>query len=90
MGSETISYPLDTVKRRMMMQSARGDILYKNSIECTYMWIDDDKDKKATPVKMKFHICMYMKRDSYTCNKAWLGTIMYKLLITCPPINVNI
>ena len=35
MGSETISYPLDTVKRRMMMQSARGDILYKNSIECT-------------------------------------------------------
>jgi len=31
-----ISYPFDTVRRRMMMQSgrAKGDILYKNTIHC--------------------------------------------------------
>jgi len=28
------SYPLDTVRRRMMMQSGRKDILYKNTIDC--------------------------------------------------------
>lgn len=32
--SETISYPTDTVKRKMMMQSARGELLYKNSLDC--------------------------------------------------------
>ncbi|EGR31081.1 mitochondrial carrier protein, putative [Ichthyophthirius multifiliis] len=33
--SETVSYPTDTVKRKMMMQSARGgQVLYKNSIDC--------------------------------------------------------
>lgn len=33
-----ISYPLDTVRRRMMMQSgrAKGDILYKNTFDCWY------------------------------------------------------
>ena len=31
-----ISYPFDTVRRRMMMQSgrAKGDILYKNTVHC--------------------------------------------------------
>lgn len=29
-----ISYPLDTVRRRMMMQSGRKDILYKNTLHC--------------------------------------------------------
>lgn len=31
-----ISYPFDTVRRRMMMQSGRkgGDIMYKNTIDC--------------------------------------------------------
>lgn len=31
-----ISYPFDTVRRRMMMQSGRGkgDILYKNTVDC--------------------------------------------------------
>ncbi|KAL4466807.1 hypothetical protein ABPG74_010404 [Tetrahymena malaccensis] len=33
--SETISYPTDTLKRKMMMQSARGQKLYKNSIDCS-------------------------------------------------------
>ena len=28
------SYPFDTVRRRMMMQSGRGDILYKNTFDC--------------------------------------------------------
>ena len=29
-----ISYPLDTVRRRMMMQSGRSDILYRNAFDC--------------------------------------------------------
>lgn len=33
-----ISYPFDTVRRRMMMQSgrAKSDILYKNTLHCWY------------------------------------------------------
>ena len=33
--SETISYPTDTIKRRLMMQSARNEIIYKSAIDCT-------------------------------------------------------
>jgi solute carrier family 25 (adenine nucleotide translocator) protein 4/5/6/31 len=29
-----ISYPFDTVRRRMMMQSGRGEKLYKNTLDC--------------------------------------------------------
>lgn len=29
-----VSYPFDTVRRRMMMQSGRKDILYKNTVDC--------------------------------------------------------
>jgi len=29
-----ISYPFDTVRRRMMMQSGRSDVLYKNTFDC--------------------------------------------------------
>jgi len=29
-----VSYPFDTVRRRMMMQSGRGELLYKNTIDC--------------------------------------------------------
>jgi len=32
--SGILSYPFDTVRRRMMMQSGRSDILYKNTIDC--------------------------------------------------------
>jgi len=28
------SYPLDTVRRRLMMQSGRKDVLYKNTWDC--------------------------------------------------------
>jgi len=28
------SYPLDTIRRRMMMQSGRGEVLYTGSIDC--------------------------------------------------------
>jgi solute carrier family 25 (adenine nucleotide translocator) protein 4/5/6/31 len=28
------SYPLDTVRRKMMMQSGRTDVLYKNTLDC--------------------------------------------------------
>jgi len=35
-GAGIISYPFDTVRRRMMMQSGRKDILYKNTVDC---WI---------------------------------------------------
>ncbi|EEB10163.1 ADP,ATP carrier protein, putative [Pediculus humanus corporis] len=31
-----VSYPMDTVRRRMMMQSGRGEILYKNTMHCWY------------------------------------------------------
>jgi len=33
-SSGILSYPWDTVRRRMMMQSGRKDILYKNSLDC--------------------------------------------------------
>jgi solute carrier family 25 (adenine nucleotide translocator) protein 4/5/6/31 len=29
-----ISYPLDTVRRRLMMQSGRSDILYTSTMDC--------------------------------------------------------
>lgn len=29
-----ICYPWDTVRRRMMMQSGREDVLYKNTLDC--------------------------------------------------------
>lgn len=34
--SGIVSYPFDTVRRRMMMQSgrAKGDIMYKNTLDC--------------------------------------------------------
>jgi solute carrier family 25 (adenine nucleotide translocator) protein 4/5/6/31 len=28
------SYPLDTVRRRLMMQSGRADVMYKNTWDC--------------------------------------------------------
>jgi len=28
------SYPLDTVRRRLMMQSGRGDLLYSGTLDC--------------------------------------------------------
>ncbi|XP_019636224.1 PREDICTED: ADP,ATP carrier protein-like [Branchiostoma belcheri] len=33
-ASGVISYPFDTVRRRMMMQSGRKELLYKNTIDC--------------------------------------------------------
>lgn len=33
-GSGVASYPWDTVRRRMMMQSGRKDVLYKNTWDC--------------------------------------------------------
>jgi len=33
-GSGIASYPLDTIRRRLMMQSGRSDILYKNTLHC--------------------------------------------------------
>jgi len=35
-GAGIISYPLDTIRRRLMMQSGRSDILYKNTLDCFY------------------------------------------------------
>jgi len=32
--SEFISYPLDTIRRRLMMQSGRTDILYAGTVDC--------------------------------------------------------
>jgi len=33
--SGIVSYPLDTVRRRLMMQSGRGELLYTGTIDCT-------------------------------------------------------
>ncbi|KAJ1914681.1 ADP/ATP carrier protein [Mycoemilia scoparia] len=33
-GAGLISYPFDTVRRRLMMQSGRGEILYTSSLDC--------------------------------------------------------
>ncbi|XP_038066832.1 ADP/ATP translocase 3-like [Patiria miniata] len=33
-GSGVVSYPFDTVRRRMMMQSGRKDVMYKNTMDC--------------------------------------------------------
>jgi len=33
-GSGILSYPWDTVRRRMMMQSGRKEIMYKNTLDC--------------------------------------------------------
>ncbi|CAJ0602502.1 unnamed protein product [Cylicocyclus nassatus] len=33
-SSGLTSYPWDTVRRRMMMQSGRSDVLYKNTLDC--------------------------------------------------------
>lgn len=32
--SGVISYPLDTIRRRLMMQSGRADILYTGTLDC--------------------------------------------------------
>ena len=29
-----VGYPLDTIRRRLMMQSGRDDILYRNALDC--------------------------------------------------------
>jgi len=41
-GSGILSYPWDTVRRRMMMQSGRKDILYKNTMDCARKIIADE------------------------------------------------
>jgi solute carrier family 25 (adenine nucleotide translocator) protein 4/5/6/31 len=32
--SETISYPTDTVKRKLMMQAAKKEVMYKGAVDC--------------------------------------------------------
>lgn len=41
-SSGILSYPWDTVRRRMMMQSGRKDILYKNTLDCARKIIADE------------------------------------------------
>lgn len=41
-GSGVLSYPWDTVRRRMMMQSGRTDILYKNTWDCAVKIIKNE------------------------------------------------
>lgn len=33
-ASESLSYPLDTIRRRLMMQSGRTDIIYTGTLDC--------------------------------------------------------
>jgi len=37
-----VSYPFDTVRRRMMMQAGRADILYKNTFHCWGKMLKDE------------------------------------------------
>lgn len=39
------SYPLDTIRRRLMMQSGRSDVLYKNTLDCFYKILKDEGPK---------------------------------------------
>lgn len=41
-GSGILSYPWDTVRRRMMMQSGRKDIMYKNTLDCALKIIKNE------------------------------------------------
>jgi solute carrier family 25 (adenine nucleotide translocator) protein 4/5/6/31 len=41
-SSGILSYPWDTVRRRMMMQSGRKDILYKNTLDCALKIIKNE------------------------------------------------
>lgn len=41
-GSGVLSYPWDTVRRRMMMQSGRSDVLYKNTWDCAVKIIKNE------------------------------------------------
>lgn len=41
-SSGVLSYPWDTVRRRMMMQSGRKDILYKNTLDCAIKIIKNE------------------------------------------------
>ena len=40
-----LSYPLDTVRRRLMMQSGRKDILYRGTIDCFRVILRDEGAK---------------------------------------------
>lgn len=40
--SGILSYPWDTVRRRMMMQSGRKDVLYKNTLDCARKILRDE------------------------------------------------
>lgn len=44
-GAGILSYPFDTVRRRMMMQSGRKDIMYKNTMDC---WVKIAKQEGGT------------------------------------------
>uniref|UniRef100_A0A183CE30 ADP,ATP carrier protein n=1 Tax=Globodera pallida TaxID=36090 RepID=A0A183CE30_GLOPA len=41
-SSGVLSYPWDTVRRRMMMQSGRKDIMYKNTLDCAIKIIKNE------------------------------------------------
>lgn len=41
-GSGIASYPWDTVRRRMMMQSGRKEIVYKNTWDCAVKIIKNE------------------------------------------------
>nr|CAR63554.1 putative cathepsin B-like cysteine protease 1 [Angiostrongylus cantonensis] len=41
-GSGILSYPWDTVRRRMMIQSGRKDVLYKNTLDCAKKIIQNE------------------------------------------------
>jgi solute carrier family 25 (adenine nucleotide translocator) protein 4/5/6/31 len=41
-ASGILSYPWDTVRRRMMMQSGRKDIMYKNTLDCAFKIIKNE------------------------------------------------
>lgn len=44
-GSGVLSYPWDTVRRRMMMQSGRKDIMYKNTLDCAMKIVKNEGPK---------------------------------------------
>lgn len=44
MGSVTVAYPFDTVRRRLMMMSGEGEKMYKGTLDCwKKIWRDEGK-----------------------------------------------
>jgi hypothetical protein len=52
--SGILSYPWDTVRRRMMMQSGRKEIMYKNTLDCAVQIVKNEGMRAMFKVRPTF------------------------------------